>query len=146
MFRSISWQSFLSGLTILLLVYYAMVLLIYFRTEIKAMLSRMKRVGSLEPEGQPFFVSTEKEASSDPLRQAGVLALRQELEGLFHTAAQTKPVKAELYMALQMVFRGYPNLKTGAGAKQIQAEVANLCKNTCSITLSEAELKMLWNG
>ena len=146
MFRFISWLSFLSFLIILSAVYYTGILLIYYRKELTQLISRIGGVFLNQQNDQLSAVLAKNDSDTDPLKNIGILALQQDLNGLFHTAAQTKPEKEELYTALQMLLQGYRDLKNESQTKQINHQINVLCKNTCSITLSEAELNMLWNG
>ncbi len=82
----------------------------------------------------------------DPFLSGKVHELLQDLKGLLAAAAQSKVVKAELCMAIQLPLKEYSILKNLPLIAEINHHILSECQNTCSITLSDAEMNMLWNG
>ena len=93
----------------------------------------------------PKEITTEKTVINPRLSQ-DVYELLHSLKSLLETAAKTKTIKEELVMALQLLLRNYSNLKDLPIKTEINQQIAADAKNIFSITLSEAEMKMLWNG
>ena len=153
MLSSISWSQFLTTLLILLFIYYLLVISCFYKREIfRFFTPRPSQLdgfpfsnGQSGSQLPPNEITTEKPVDDSHLSQ-DVYELLYSLKSLLETAAKTKTIKEELVMALQLLLRNYSNLKDLPIKTEINQQIAADAKNICSITLSEAEMKMLWNG
>lgn len=153
MLSSISWSQFLVSLIWLVVIYYCLVALLYYRTEILGLFkSRQSKQIVFEQEskfqdgalsGNEWNVSDGKE---NVQATGKVHELMAALKSLLATAVKAKTIKEELVMALQMLLRDYPDLKELPIVTEINQQIKKDCQNICSITLSDAEIRMLWNG
>jgi len=153
MLSFISWSQFLTTILILLLIYYLLVISRFYKKEIFRFFTRSpsqldgfpfsnEQSGSPVP---PNKIMTEKPVD-DPCLSQDVYELLHGLKSLLETAAKAKTIKEELVMALQILLRNYSYLKDPSIKAEINQRVFVEVQNICSITLSEAEMKMLWNG
>ena len=153
MLSSISWSQFLSTLLILLFIYYLLVISCFYKREIFHFFTpRPSQLDcfpfSNEQSGSPMppnEITTEKTVDNPRLSQ-DVYELLHSLKSLLETAAKTKTIKEELVMALQILLRDYSFLRDLPIKTEINQRVFVEVQDICSITLSEAEMKMLWNG
>ena len=153
MLSSISWSEFLTTIAIVLLLYYLVVVSIYFRKEIVYLFS------SGLPNPQGFHLSNEIDrrpmsynemtaatGKEDPYLNGKVHDLLEEVKHLLAAVVQARTVREELIMAMQMLLRNYAMLKDLPITTEINQHIVAELKDTCSITLSDAETNMLWNG
>jgi len=153
MLSSISWYEFLLTAAILLGLYYLVMGCLLFRKEIFNLFSS----GTVNPEGillntqtghRPFFNNemTAATGKEDSHLQGKVHELLEDVKGLCSAAVKAKTVREELMMALQLLLRDYSMLKHLPITTAISEHIIAEAKDTCSITLSDAEMNMLWNG
>jgi hypothetical protein len=152
MLSSISWSQFFTTLFLLLVIYYFFVISLFYKKEIfRFFIARPK------PDGFPFYreangmplsdgETTKRKAADDTVQSQDLTELLNNLTSLLTTAAKAKTIKEELVMALQILLRDYSYLKDLPIKAEINQHVFAEVQNICSITLSEAEMKMLWNG
>ena len=147
MLHAISWETF--GLTILLgaLLYYGLVILIYFRSELLLLASRIKLKGRSYMSNKRAEPCVPDEAASwtetDPL-----FALTQQLaDSLRRTiaeAADRQLVPAELLLALKRDMQPYPFLKNTPHQSQITRLIEKETKQQCNIQWDAYDLATLW--
>ena len=153
MLSSVSWSQFLTTVLILLFIYYLLVICCFYKREIfRFFTPKLSQIDGFHfsngQSGSPMpsnEIITERRVE-DPRVSQDVYDLLHGLKSLLETAAKTKTIKEELVMALQILLRGYSYLKDQPIKTEINQLIAADAKNICSITLSEAEMKMLWNG
>jgi hypothetical protein len=143
MLSSISWSQFLTAIIILLISYYCIIAGLYYRIEIFSLFKT--NPVKPNPTDLPMEINTANE-KQDLFSNEKIKLLMQELNSLLMAAVKTKTIREELIMALQMLFRDYSDLKDQPITSELNQLIKNECKNICSITLSDVELKMLWNG
>jgi hypothetical protein len=153
MFSFILWPQFFIIIAGFAITYYFLIAIIYYRTEIKTLLNakpadNFKLNHHKDSQTAPLSISESNSSTSKDLHINGtkIHELMADLKSLFISAAKTKTIKEELIMALQMLLREYSALKELQVAEDINHNIMSECQNICSITLSEAEMKMLWNG
>jgi len=153
MLSAISWSQFLTTIAIILFIYYLLVTAFCFRKEIFN-LFKPKVSG---PQGftlgnktldHPLSYNeiTAATGKEDPYISGRFHALLEDIKSLLSTAAKAKTVREELVMALQLLLRDFPVFKDLLLREEINQNIITECKAICSITLSDAEMNMLWNG
>lgn len=165
MLNNISWQSYVSALAILLVLYYFWVLVYYYGSEFKLLWKRKAAFLSVSPsnhgnecqEGLPvnyqqtvLFNSPVKQAQAGdqpeeehlPVVQAAV----DELQAYFDQAAQVDAGREQVLNALQHILKKYPLLKGSSYQTSLNHLLAFHCENQCSIHLSAEAVMQLWNG
>jgi hypothetical protein len=147
MLHSISWQSFLTFIVVSAGTYYFFVILIYYKREISRLLKG--KTFSTPPEnGTELFSSAQKGGTSNNPIDLFSLAheLLEELKQVFSAALREGYPRQELIVALQILLRNYKKLKQSDVQSEINNHIETQSKETCSITLSAAEIQRLWNG
>lgn len=153
MLSSISWSDFLTTIAILSVLYYLVILSIYFRKDAVSFFSSANADSSgirLGQDGNDRPLSynemTAATGKEDPYLTGKVHELLEDVKQLLLTAVQAKTIREELFMALQILLRNYSILKDLPITTEINDHIKLQLKDTCSITLSDAEMNMLWNG
>ena len=151
MLSRISWTEFLLTATILLGLYYLIMGCLLFRKEV----FNLFKCDTASPEGillktetgnQPFFKNEMTGVTGQEDLHGKVHDLLEDVKGLCSAAVKAKTVREELMMALQLLLRDYSMLKHLPITTAISEHIIAEAKDTCSITLSDAEMNMLWNG
>ena len=164
MLNNISWASYFYALTILLTVYYAVILVLFYRSEVlqllihkrlfllvkfKAFANRIEdaRMGGnqskmLQENSESTTFESRAEVHNTQIEQAAL----DEVKAYITQAAQYNTIKEELLFSLQNILKKYPM----QGNTPLQHTLNNLialeCANKCSIHLSEDEVSGLWRG
>lgn len=157
MLSKVSWEAYLIFIALSTLVYYLLVYLLYFRTELKAGLPRM--ASNSVDNSETFSFKTEKQNPSlfDPIpinrapsdeehQQSIAYACMDELNSFFENQKKTKARKPELIHSLYTILQKYPSLGKSAYKDSITNVIAAESENICSIHLSAEELKGVWLG
>ncbi len=163
---NVSWQNFLITFLILALIYWVAILALYYRREIKGLISGKKVAGTEAPpekqspamfnvpdeEGNVYSVQ-ENSAADEPDargRNARLMPLSyelvDELRGVISEAAEKKTIKDELFFALQLPLRQqqYEGLRASPFQYAINNFIGTECDAHCGIQFSREELDMLW--
>lgn len=139
MLHFISWKTIIGYLFIAVALYYAAILFLYFKKEIAQLANARKRKEFFSLDKSPVI-------SSDSPELLSLLHLLQdELKRLFAEANSKRFSKGEVFMALQPLLYHYRQLRGTPLFAEVQKNIIQGCK-TGSITLSDAEWNMLWNG
>jgi hypothetical protein len=72
--------------------------------------------------------------------------LLEELKDNFEPFRSKKPVKEEVSFAISKVLKKYSSLKYTSILPELNQHIIEEFKHHCSITLSDAEIKRLWNS
>jgi len=70
--------------------------------------------------------------------------LTHDLKLAIHKAGKQNFKKQELLFSLQMLLKDYEGLKETNFIEAINNLITNECQNSCSIPLSDEDIKMLW--
>ena len=139
MLNAVSWTQFLEGIGGLGIVYYAGVILLYYKQELKGLLVKKQ----LPEKGIPGIHAP----ANEPLDRAlmgDVHDLMQELNGVFAEAQKNKYINNELLYALQLMLRKYPHIKATHFGLPINHYISDTAASHCAISFSEDELEALW--
>jgi len=157
MLSKISWEAFLIFIALSTLVYYLLVYLLYFRTELKAGIPHT--TSKSFDNSETFSFKTEKKnpslfdpipinraPSDDEAQESMAYACMDELNAFFENQKKTKALKPELMHSLFTILQKYPSLGKSAYKESITNVIALESENICSIHLSAEELKGVWFG
>jgi hypothetical protein len=148
MFNNISWSEYLTVITVFGLIYYAYVLLVYYRGDLH---SRLASNNSLSPAGN--FQSMP--SSNQALKNAGdneeellpaVQSLTDEIMAFLEQAGIAGALKPEIIFALQQISKKYESLKNTSYQNAVNSLLQFECESKCNIHLDEAEMKQVWMG
>ena len=160
MLQSISWQTYFTSCIFLLVVYYVIVAVVYYRQDL---LSKLNKQSAFQ---QPIEIPNVKEfdhkdyqpkvaegpevINGNYLPEANDFSeleesAKDELQA-FAMAAATQYSKTELITALKKILKKYAALKGSLFQQSINKIIEDECKANCSIELSDDEVAELWNG
>ena len=150
MINSISWASYLYAISIILVIYYVVVLILYFRNDLldyfvasKARLNRSSTPQNTEvhnsgtQKSEPNF-KTEDEKDS-------IQELFSNIQSIVKTAASRNFPKEELLLSLQLRLKHQDGLNDSTLRGIINNNIIEACEHHCSIHLTEEEINALWN-
>lgn len=149
MFNSISWQGYWIFLAILLVGYYLVIYLLYFRSDFTMKLAGSRRQWApveQDEASQPliFQHATEKDASREADLQASGCA--DELAAYFQEASRSKAAKKELLVALTKLLAKYPALRSSSYVEALNNLMRSEAAHHCSVHLSSEEVVQVWSG
>jgi hypothetical protein len=156
MFTNVSWASYLMGVALLYLSWYAYIGLRYYREELQRFLSGKKRPvetgnDAIPSEGTPNFFIEEKiiapNASYDSLQDSvfkDVDHLIGKIKEFTQGSAQKNANKEEFTGYLSLLLAEYPAVKDSVFRSQINEHLVQECASGQSFTLSEQEADQLW--
>ena len=141
MFKNISWHSFITAIVVLVIVYYIIVGVLYFKGDVLRLLKEgIKRKSPNQPE--PF--SADSGSKSDSVLFSSVHELMAEFNNLFITASSQGYPKEELVTALQFKLKAYTHLKGTNFEDAIDSHIIQTSSSMCSIKLDENDMKRIW--
>ena len=133
MFNNISWGGYWSVLSILVVIYYLYVFLVYYRNDIRNF-QTIKKVGHFQHE------------TGDEGILHMVQSLIDEVTAYLYQAAQGAAIKQEIIFAMQQIIKKYPGIKFTPHENNINNLIQSECKDKCAIVLSAEEIKQVWIG
>jgi len=140
MLQAITWSEFLSFLLIVTIAYYAAVFLVCYRKHLQLLRAFIFRFTTKD-----HAPVVKKEADpNDVFDQASTLAA--DLRQIIREASEKEILHTELKFALRSELKNYQQLKNTAFQKAINNLIQKEGNDFCSVSLSEDELNMLWNG
>lgn len=146
MFSKISWYSFITTITILLVIYYIAIAILYYRNDIMRLFKDgfKKPAPGNSPGTSELSALSEKNSKADPTLFAQVHELMDELKNIFFEADAQHFQKEELLMALQSKLKHYSNLKTTPFQIAINNHISQSASSICNTTFEESDLRQLW--
>jgi hypothetical protein len=149
MFNMISWQGYWIFLAILLVGYYLVIYLLYFRSDFTIRLAGNRRqwapVGQDgKVQGAAFPSTYEPDSSSEVDLQASGCA--DELAAYFQEASRSKAAKKELLVALTKLLTKYPALRSSSYVEALNNLMRSEAAHHCSVHLSSEEVVQVWSG
>ena len=148
MLNNISWASYAYAISIILIIYYVLVIAIYFRKGVRGLLSRQsKRLANPVEKDMPPIQDSGNNASNEVIEKTATSETNElllSLQSLIKKAAARKYVKEELLQSIQLKLQNYPVLKDSQLTGSINNFIKAESENNCSIHLSDDEVKVLW--
>ncbi|MBK7292132.1 MAG: hypothetical protein IPI78_18965 [Chitinophagaceae bacterium] len=141
MFSSISWQSYISIVAVLLAIYYAFVLYVYYRKDIVQVLTTGRNNG----EGSKQNILADNTGAAE---QPAAENYIDELKALIHQAGYSHLSKDELVFSLQQLLGSdrFETIKTPDFKKRLGKIITYECQTNCSMHLDEEDLQRVWVG
>lgn len=141
MFSSISWQSYISTVVILLVIYYVFVLYTYYR----------KDIVQLFPTGRYNVEAREQNMHNDNSESEEQEVTENhvdEVKALIHQAGYSNLPKDELIFSLQQLFATgrFETMQTPGFKKRLNKIITYECQTNCSMHLDEEDLERVWAG
>ena len=141
MFSSISWQSYISIVAVLLAIYYAFVLYVYYRKDIVQVLTTGRNNG----EGSKQNILADNTGAAEQPASENYI---DELKALIHQAGYSHLSKDELVFSLQQLLGSdrFETIKTPDFKKRLGKIITYECQTNCSMHLDEEDLQRVWVG
>ena len=146
MVNNISWGSYWSALTIMVIIYYAYIILVYYRDDLRNRLAGKNgrlSAGSFQATFSVKEMRDHHETGDDELLPV-VQSLTDEMTAYFGQVAYVKAGKAEIIFALQQIAKKYEMIKNSSHRQAVNRLVQFECKDKCAVHLSEEEIKQVW--
>ena len=140
MINNISWSSYLTVAALLVTGYYIVVMLVYFRMEMRQRLKR--RISA--PKSFSKQILEQQIAASDPELFPEVHLLMTDLCRIIKQACVEKQEKDQLWNSFQIKLVNYQKLSGTAFQERINKYVEEECIKQCAIYFSEEEMNALW--
>lgn len=149
MFTGISWNSYLTAVTILLAGYYLFIALRFFRSELLQIFSGKNLTGdkvSFTQQRKPELTSHQAHLQQAFEKQdifQVAQSLGDEILAYLIQAGKDKVHKEDVMQSLKSLIAKYPSIKDSAFREVIQNLVIKECETNCSIHLSEEDVSVL---
>ena len=153
MFTDISWGSYITFMIALLAVYYLIIGLRFYRTDIVQLISGKQ----FSPGEKVSFTSAKLDQPNPSLHQANLQqafekqdmyqssqSLGDEIMAYLHEAGRDTLSKEDVAQSLKLLIGKYPSIKDSAFRGVIENLILTESETNCSIHLSEEELSELW--
>ena len=149
MLNNISWASYVFALSISLLIYYAFVLVMYYRYDLwQFVQQRTTGRGKDLYKSIPVTIEKESETSGeyaiDLLQNSINSSLLFQLESIIKEGGGRNFPKEELFLAIRLHLRQHVSLIDSNDKEKINNFIKAQCENYCSIHLSVEEERVLW--
>lgn len=149
MLNNISWASYVFALSISLLIYYAFVLVMYYRNDLRQFVQQRTTGGGKDLyKSIPATIEKESETPGenaiDLLQNSINSSLLFQLESIIMEGAERNFPKEELLLAIRLHLRQHVSLIDSRGKEKINNFIKAHCENYCSIHLSVEEERVLW--
>jgi uncharacterized protein YbjQ (UPF0145 family) len=148
MFNNISWAGYLYVIFIIAVIYYAVILLVYYRNEIAKIFNKIKdRVSgdynSTSFEMEQWAIDIMETAAEDGDQNA-IQELLLNIQSVTKVSASKHFPKDELLSSIQLLLQVYSSLASTMLGNKINHFVKAVCLHYCSVHLSEEEVSALW--
>ncbi len=148
MLSQISWAEYLKMITCALTVYYAFIVMMYYKHDLVHLMKRKQKtstrpISSAEKATDAraqLSINPEGENQNSKLLQA----LTDEIRALASAMGSGTPAKSDLLLSLHQVLSKYPTVKLSSHKAFIENFIIAEYATNCSVHLSEAELKGVW--
>ena len=150
MVNNISWASYLYAISIILIIYYACVLILYYRNDLlkhflkskesfnSSSTARISEVGKdVIQVIEPHFNSVEENNS--------IQEILSNIQTCVATAVSRNFPKEELLLSLQLQLKKVTAVNDSTLKGIVNNYIIAACENYCSIHLTEQEISELWN-
>ena len=146
MVNNISWGSYWSVLFIAVIIYYAYVLLVYYRGDLRTRLTGKNNLlpaGNFKPTHLPNQEQSDSESNDQELLPV-VQLLTDEVTAYLEQASHAGAVKPEIIFALKQITKKYGSVKTSPYQTAVNSLLQFECGSKCAVHLSEAEIRQVW--
>jgi hypothetical protein len=145
MIQAIHWQWYITASLVFLVVYYATVILLYYRKNTQPAIQRTEQAPSPKPVlfGQPDFPE-QNDHPAKPDLSGTVHDFVDELEALLLQSRADQADKPTLSITISRCLQKYPQLKGSVFQSAINNLMGVNAEDQCSIHFTTEELVALW--
>lgn len=149
MLNNIGWASYLFAIIIILSIYYAFVVAVYYRNDLQSHFIKFKGGVRLNSSSSnPNLTSNNTEIKSDPPKKEdqnnSIPELFLSFQSLIKNGAVRNFPKEELLLSLKLKLQNHLALKDSIHQESINNFIIAQCENYCSMHLSGDEVSALW--
>jgi hypothetical protein len=150
MFTNISWSSYLTLAGILVIIWYLVIILKFYSTDLKKILSGEKKLKippfrkNSQNSKEPKSISASFSESFDTLDDAEELATR--IVQAVEESAEKKLSKEQFQNYLSMVLEEYPYVKISSLRESINKLIVSESEKHPALLLTLSEADSLWEG
>lgn len=150
MFTNIPWSSYLTVIGILVIIWYLILILKFYSTNLKKMVSGEKKLkippfkNNSQNSKEPKSISNSFSESFDTLDDAEELATR--ITQAVEESAEKKLSKQQFQNYLSMVLEEYPYVKISSLRESINKLIVSESEKHPSLLLTLSEADSLWEG
>ncbi len=150
MFSQVSFTDYVQTILYILPLYYGYVLYVYYRKDIKAILSG-SRGNYSSAIAKKVRVNDDNSVDFQRTGATGhytsvVKSLKNELTAFISAAGLNSFDKQDIHASLQLLIEKYSSVAASPYRSDIQQLIIDECKSHCSVSFSEAELEALWKS
>jgi hypothetical protein len=151
MIKQVSWADYWTVVAVLCAAYYIVIIVLFFRKELFEKINGKKKlqpIAATPPTSSPHPAEYKgpRSSESDTTPEEKLFALANQLMQEINPVFRNDYVKGELMTALKVILRKYGLLKGTAFQVSVNNFIQMESENQCSVSLSEGELRNLWNG
>ena len=162
MIEKISWATYATALVLIVLIYYIVIALLYFRKEISALSNGLqkrllnraianqkssftdKQTISSPPFNSNAGPAFSKESSDNSNISIEAFDLVEKIKDAILLYSERQYIKEEIITGIQLLLKEYSQLKYSAYTDSINNIIIKECETHCSIRLEDDEVKLLW--
>jgi hypothetical protein len=148
MLHTISWFEFLQILLFILVCYYLLTAVLFYKKEIASLFAYKMINGNPEPHvtRSPRPENNSNDGNDENDSFVSIHELLEDLKVLFNKASETKMIKEELLQAIRSRLNSYPKIKETDLVDDINIHLTAEAKEVCAMDLSVEDLRMIWNA
>ena len=137
MLRFVSWQTYLQCWLVILIIYYSLASLFYFRPELRALVKKLSGAGAsgTGPASQSQTISGV---------HAGTVTLSIELQNRIRAAVMDKLQPEELLFSLRQALSKYQSIKDPEFRLRVNGIIREIMQNELGLDPGPKELDNLW--
>lgn len=143
MFSNISWKDYSTFILVTVCIYYTIVFIIFYKTEIAGFLTRFNS-GSEGNDNNWLSRQRGEEQTNDASADSVVEQLKSDITIALQKGGAKKLIKDEVMLSLQLILHNYDSIKQSESRQAMNNYIMEACENICSISLENEETDRLW--
>lgn len=144
--NNISWSSYWSALTSLTLIYYAYVLLVFYRHDLRNLLvGKIKKMPTGVSQPSPPILKRNNPVERDD-DELFLSAQSLADETLAYLDQSGHGLKEEIFFGLKQIFKKHRIILNSSYQPAMESLLLSECEAKCAIHLTEEEVKQVWMG
>jgi hypothetical protein len=149
MVNNISWASYLYAISFILVIYYIVVLILYYRNDLQKYFLKSRESFNSPSTNRTAKVEKNEAQIIEPRinnehKNGSIEKLLSNIKSLIKTSASRKFPREELLLSLQLELKNQSAFQDSTYRDIINNYIIEACENYYSIHLSEEEVSALW--
>jgi hypothetical protein len=143
MLANISWENYSIFILVMVCIYYAIVFIVFYKTEIMSIITRFNSENH-NNENNWLIRQDNEEKTIDSNTNKAIEQLQNEIIVALQNARTKKLIKDEIMLSLQLILHNYDSIRQSKSGQIINNYIKEACENICSISLENEEADRLW--